>query len=111
MIFPTDLQGTFDGGAYTFSTLRLGPLGCNGATNYTATGSESKFAGVVPPGLFTSNSDGTVTLNTGVFHVGDFTLTVIDAPGDAAGIPEPASLILLAFGGPALVALRRRKAS
>ena len=52
-----------------------------------------------------------MTLNTGVLHVGDFTLTVVDPPGDAVGIPQPASLILLGFGGLALVALRRRKAS
>ena len=91
--------------------VQLGPLGYNRATNYTATGSEAKFVEVVTPGLFTWNSDGTVTLNTGVFHVGDFTLTVVDPPGDAVGTPEPASLILLGFGGLALGALRRRKAS
>jgi hypothetical protein len=56
---------------------------------------ERRTAEVVTPGL-TWNSDSTVTLNTGVFHVGDFTLTVVNPPGDAVGIPEPASLILLA---------------
>ena len=107
----TNGQGTFAGGAYTLSTVPVGPLGYNWATNYTATASETKFVEVVTPGLFTWNSDGTVTLNTGVFHVGDFTLTVVAPPGDAVGIPEPASLILLGFGGLALGALRRRKAS
>ena len=104
------MQGTFDGGAYTFSTLPLGPWD-DWATNYTATGSETKFVEVVTPRLFTWNSDGTVTRNTGVFPVGDFTLTVVDPPGDAVGIPEPASLILPGFAGLALGALRRRKAS
>ena len=51
-----------------------------------------------------------MTLNTGFFHVGDFTLKVVDPPDNAVGIPEPASLILLEFGGLALGALRRRKA-
>ena len=98
-------------GLNTFATVQLGPLGYNWATNYTATGSEAKFVEVVTPGLFSWNSDGTVTLNTGVFPVGDFTLTVVDPPGDAVGIPEPAALILPGFGGLALGALRRRKAS
>src|SRR6266853_576610 len=106
MIFLKNVQGTFDGGAYTFSTVQLGPLGYNWATNYTATGSETKFVEIVTPGLFSWNSEGTVTLNTGVFHLGDFTLTVVDPPGDAVGVPEPASLILLGFGGLALGALR-----
>ena len=57
----TNVQGTFAGGAYPFSTVPLGPLGYNWATNYTATGSETKFVEVVTPGLFTWNSDGTVT--------------------------------------------------
>jgi hypothetical protein len=50
---------------------------------------------VVTPGLFTWNSDRTVTLNTGIFHAGDFTPTVADSPGDAVGVREPTSLILL----------------
>jgi hypothetical protein len=86
-------------------------VGYNWATNYTATGSKTKFVEVVTPGLFTWNSEGTVTPNTGVSHVRDFTLTVVDPPGAAVGVPEPASLILLGFGRLALGALRRRKAS
>ena len=56
------------------------------------------------------DSDGTVSLHTGVFDMGGFTLTVVDPPG-SVGTPEPASLILLSLGGLALGALRRRKAS
>lgn len=68
---------------------------------------------LIAPGLFTWNSDGTVSLNTGVFDMGEYTLTVVDPPGspDSVGTPEPASLILLSLGGLALGALRRRKAS
>ena len=111
MIFVTNVPGTFDGGAYTFATVMLGPVGYNWATNYTATGSETKFVEIVTPGLFSWNANGTVTLNTGVFDLGWYTLTVVDPPGDAVGVPEPASLILLGFGGIALGALRRRKAN
>ena len=81
-----------------------------GATNYAATGSLTKSVELIASGLFTWNSDGTVSLHTGVFNMGVFTLTVVDPPG-AVGTPEPASLILLSFGGLALGALRRRKAS
>jgi len=52
----------------------------------------------------------TVSLHTGVFDMGGYTLTVVDLPG-SVGTPEPASLILLSLGGLALGALRRRKAS
>ena len=76
-------------------------------TNYTATGSETKFVEVV----LRDCSPGIPPLNTGVFHAGDFTLTAVDPPGDAVGIPEPASLFLLGFAGLALGALCRRNAS
>ena len=81
-----------------------------GATNYAATGSLTRFVELIAPGLFTWNSDGTVSLHTGVFDMGEYTLTVVDPPG-SVGTPEPASLILLSLGGLALGALRRRKVS
>ena len=90
MIFVNNVPGTFDGGAYTFTTVMLA----------SAERARLKL-----------EADGTVTLNTGVFDLGWYTLTVVDPPGDAVGVPEPASLILLGFGGIALGALRRRKAN
>ena len=107
----TNVSGTYDGGSYTFNTVQIGPLGYMGATNYVATGSRTKSVEFVAPGLFTMNSDGTITINPGVYHLGSGTLTIVDPPGDTVGTPEPASLILLGFGGLALGALRRRKAS
>jgi hypothetical protein len=104
-----NVTGTYDGGAYTFATVQLGATGYAGLTNYYATGSQTKSVEFIAPGLFTWNSDGTVTLNAGVFNLGAGTLTVVDPP--SVGTPEPASLILLSFGGLALGALRRRKAS
>ncbi len=105
----TNVSGTYDGGSYTFNAVQLGPLGYNGATNYAATGGMTKSVEFVAPGLFTMNSDGTITINPGVYHLGPATLTVVDPPGGPVGTPEPASLILLGFGGLALGALRRRK--
>jgi len=107
----TNVSGTYDGGNYTFNTVQLGPVGYMGATNYAATGSMTKFVEFVAPGLFTLNSNGTITINPGVYHLGSATLTVVDPPGGPVGTPEPASLILLGFGGLALGALRRRKAN
>jgi len=109
----TNVSATYDGAAYTFAIVQLGPAGYMGATNYAATGSMTKSVELIAPGLFTWNSDGTVSLQTGVFDMGEYTLTVVDPPGspDSVGTPEPASLILLSLGGLALGALRRRKAS
>ena len=106
----TNVSATYDGAAYTFATVQLGAAGYLGATNYAATGSLTRFVELIAPGLFTWNSDGTVSLHTGVFDMGEYTLTVVDPPG-SVGTPEPASLILLSLGGLALGALRRRKAS
>jgi len=89
----------------------LAPLGIWARpTNYAAIGSLTNSVELIAPGRFTWNSDGTVSLHTGVFDMGGFTLTVVDHPG-SVGTPEPASLILLSLGGLALGALRRRKAS
>jgi PEP-CTERM motif len=107
---------------YNFATVQIGSMGSMG-TNYWASGGATRFVELEAPGLFTWNADGTVTLNTGTFALGDyhsfhggplsFTLTVVDPPGpgtdDVVGTPEPASLMLLSVGGLALGALRRRK--
>jgi hypothetical protein len=106
-----NVSATYDGKSYTFNTVQIGPLGTLGATNYSATGSMTKFVAFVAPGLYTMNSNGTITINPGVYHLSSGTLTIVDPPGDPVGTPEPASLILLGFGGLALGALRRRRAS
>jgi hypothetical protein len=76
--------------------------------------------------LQTINSDGSVTLNKGTFALGDdhrfqggtaydYTLTAVDPPGPNGNAsvvtPEPASLMLLGFGGLALAGIRRPKAA
>ena len=106
----SNVTGTYDGGAYTFANIQIGPVGYNNLTNYAATGSLTKSVAVIVPGLFTWNSDGTITLNTGTFALGRSTLTVVDPPGPTVGTPEPGSLLLLGVGGLALAAFRRRKA-
>jgi len=111
LVIITNVSANYDGGSYTFNEVGLEPVGYGGATNYAATGSATKSVAFVAPGLFTMNSDGTITINPGVYHLGAATLTIVDPPGPTVGTPEPASLILLGFGGLALGALRRRKAS
>jgi hypothetical protein len=121
MVFQ-NITGTLIGNApYNYATVEIATSGVSGVTNYWAFGSQTKFVELVAPGLFTINPDGTVTLNTGTFALGDYqlfqgssahdyTLTAVDPPGiDTVSAPEPASLMLLGFGGLALTALRRRK--
>jgi hypothetical protein len=126
MIVVQNVTGTLIGnGAYNFATVDIATSGVAGMTNYWAFGSQTKFVELVAPGLFTVNPNGTVTLNSGTFEIGDYhlfqggsghdyTLTAIDPPGpkgNSVVTPEPASLMLLGFGGLALTGLRRRKAA
>lgn len=105
-----------NGNAWPTMDIQLGPVGYNNYTNYFAIGDKPPVVAIVAPGLFTWNADGTVTINTGTFmlaqwYVGqpyDVTLTVVDPP---VSTPEPASLVLLGFGGLTLAALRRRKST
>jgi len=112
------------GGGYIFNTIQIGNASAFG-TDYWAFGSATKSFEIVAPGLFTWNADGTVTLGTSTFTIGDYnslnggpmsyTLTIVDPPAGPSGAPvstpEPASLILLGLGGLSLGAFGRRKAS
>ena len=105
---------------YVINTLEIGNASAFG-TNYWASGSSTHYFELEAPGLFTWNANGTVTLGTGTFSLGDYnmfrgaprsyTLTVVDPPGGPISAPEPASLVLLGLGGLSLSAFRRRKAS
>lgn len=123
MVFQ-NITGTVVGnGAYDYATVEIATSGVAGVTDYWAFGSHTRFVELVAPGLFTINANGTVTLNTGTFALGDYhlfqggnahdyTLTAVDPPGpNSVSAPEPASLVLLSFGGLALAGLRRRKAA
>jgi len=126
MIVVQNVTGTLIGnGAYNYATVDIATSGVAGVTNYWAFGSHSQYVELVAPGLFTVNPNGTVTLNSGTFEIGDYhifqggsghdyTLTAIDPSGpkgNSVVTPEPASLMLLGFGGLAISGLRRRKAA
>jgi hypothetical protein len=124
MVIFQNITGTLIGsGAYDYATIYIATSGLNNVTDYWAFGSGTEFVELVAPGLFTINPDGSVTLNEGTFALGDYhlfyggstydyTLTAVDPPGvSVVSTPEPASLLLLGFGGLALGALRRRKAA
>jgi hypothetical protein len=114
-----NVSGTFNGNSFSGFTIMIGNAGWGGFTNYWASGSQTRFFELESPGLFTWNADGTVTLKTGTLALGDYhiytggshdyTLTIVDPPGDSVPTPEPASVLLLGVGGLALGAIRRCK--
>lgn len=117
-----NVKGTFNGAAYTFNRIQLGAVGYNNYTNYWAFGAGTKSLQIALPGVFTWNSNGTVTLNSGDFALGTYqtwtggaltyTLSIVDPPGPGSTpTPEPTSLALLGVGGLAAGVLRRRKAA
>jgi len=106
------------GSPVDYTQVNLGLSGYLGVTDYWAFGSTGPTVAIYAPGLYTVNSDGSVTLNSGTWNLGDFhvfyggttydyplTVTVIPT----ASTPEPASLALLGVGALALMGIRRRK--
>lgn len=118
-----NISGTLLGGNINYGEIVLGSAGFMGMTNYWAFGSvapspfSGPWVGFFSPTLLTFNSDGTVTINPGVYSFGavggpSITLDVTttgDGNGGGVTTPEPASLTLLGMGGLALMGLRRRK--
>jgi hypothetical protein len=122
-----NVPGTLLGGAFTYPFIELGlsatgrwAFGSNGVPNFAGTANclgpgSCPYLGIFAPNLFTVTG-GTLTLNVSdltLFNNMDslVTLTATDIPSPAVGTPEPASLLLLGFGGLSLLGLRRRKAA
>lgn len=128
-----NVTGTLLGGNFTYPFIELGisatgqwAFGQNGVPGFDAQTKDCKAPGFCPYlGIFTSDlftvSGGTVTLNTSgaAFQPGGVTLinnmdaplilTATDIPSPPVGTPEPASILLLGFGGLSLLGLRHRK--
>jgi hypothetical protein len=124
--YVTNVVGTLlagDPGPYTFSTIDFAnsyggttDLWFFGSTGHTHSIYGGPELGLIASGLFTFNSNGTITFATGTWNFaptqyfgGATTLTVVDPP--SVSTPEPASLALLGIGSLALAGLRRRKSA